>query len=209
MTHTPSHTKKILMFDFDGVLIDTLIPVYLMAREINEDMDLEEYKTFFDGNIHDATRKNGQLQNFDPLFPEKYDHIVREMKIPDILKEAVRKLSASHLLVIVSSTPSASIEKILAREGIRECFADILGADIHKSKAVKIRMLLDAYSKAPHDCLFITDTLGDIREAAACSVPAVAVTWGFHNAENLQKGNPAAIIEDPNDFVSVVENMLK
>ena len=31
------------------------------------------------------------------------------------------------------------------------------------------------------DMLFVTDTLGDIREADIAGIPTVAVTWGAHD----------------------------
>lgn len=49
--------KKIVMFDFDGVLIDTLLPCYKINVEANEDLDMEEYKNMFNGNIHTSLKK--------------------------------------------------------------------------------------------------------------------------------------------------------
>jgi phosphoglycolate phosphatase len=204
-----SKNKKIVMFDFDGVLIDTLIPCYTINTEINEDLSLEEYKSFFTGNIHDAIRKNGEPRKRHPEFEQKYDICVREIKIPDILKDAVKYLASLYTLTIVSSTYSNSIHEILLREGIAEYFTDVLGADVDPSKVVKIKMLLEKHHSDPHDCVFVTDTLGDIREAHKCSVPSVAVTWGFHTKEDLQKGEPVVFIYDPKDFVLTIKNVLK
>jgi len=197
------------MFDFDGVLIDTLLPCHAINAEVNKDLDLEEYKSFFDGNIHDAVRKNGEPRKAHPQFSEKYESLVRTLEIPDILKESVHTLSKTYTLVIISSTYTSSIDEILKRENIRECFTLLLGADIHRSKVVKIGMVLDEYKVEAKDCVFITDTLGDIREATTCNIPSIAVTWGFHERENLEKGQPIAILDDPTTLVSTIENVLK
>jgi phosphoglycolate phosphatase len=202
-------TKKIIMFDFDGVLIDTLFVWYEISSQVNHDMDIEEYKTFFDGNIHDAVRKNGQPRNIDPHFAHKFAHLTREMKVPEVLQEAVAILALKYTLVVVSSTPSDLIAEILERERIRDCFELLLGADIHKSKVVKIGMVMERYQTKPEECVFITDTLGDIREATKCNVPSVAVTWGFHERKNLEKGNPRMIIDDPKMLVASIESVLE
>lgn len=69
--------KKIVMFDFDGVLIDTLIPCYTINSEANEGLELEEYISFFDGNIHNSVRKNGEPRKYNPNFLELYNLYTR------------------------------------------------------------------------------------------------------------------------------------
>lgn len=203
------NNKKIVMFDFDGVLVDTLIHSYTITQETNENLSIEEYKTFFNGNIHDASRKNNQSVKYDPEFHQKYRHLVREIKIPDVLKQGIVELAQFYMLVIVSSTLSESIKEILVREGIEGSFEDILGADIHPSKVFKIKTVLEKYTATPDDCVFVTDTLGDIQEATECDVRTIAVTWGFQERENLEKGNPLAIIDDPSALADTIKNMVK
>ncbi|MES2930681.1 MAG: HAD family hydrolase [Patescibacteria group bacterium] len=201
--------KKLVLFDFDGVLIDTLISCYQINTEVNDDLDIEEYKGFFNGNIHNSIRKNGEQREEHPEFPQKYDFFTRELKITDDLKESVKSLAMSYVLAIVSSTMTSSINQILQREGISEYFSVVLGSDIDQSKVVKIKMLLEKYGMQPENSIFITDTLGDIKEAKECSVRSIAVTWGFQSKQVLQKGAPAIIIDDPKDLVSAIENVLK
>lgn len=197
------------MFDFDGVLIDTLPACYRINSEQNNDLELEEYKSFFNGNIHDSKRKNGEPRKYHPDFFELYDTYTRELKVPDVLKNIVKELSNQYILAIVSSTVTKSIEDILTREGIKEYFDSVLGADIHTSKVVKIKSILEKYNVDARESVFITDTLGDIKEAKECNVASIAVTWGFHDKENLKKGDPAQIIDDPQDLISAIENVLK
>lgn len=138
-----------------------------------------------------------------------YNEYTRELKIPEILKTSVKKLSESYILVVISSIVSDSIKQILDRENLVNYFNDILGNDVDKSKVVKIGMTLEKYKVSPNQCVFITDTLGDIREADYYSIPSVAVTWGFHEKKNLEKGNPIAIVEDPSLLYGAIVNVLK
>lgn len=204
----PENNKKLVLFDFDGVFIDTLLACYTTANEANENLTLEEYKGFFCGNIHDSVRANGEPRKPNPNFADRYRTHTRELKVPLTIKETVKNLSTKYTLDIISSTPTASITEILAREGIQEYFATILGSDVHGSKVIKIKMALEKYGAKPEDTVFITDTLGDIKEAAECNVPAIAVTWGFHERATLEKGNPMAIIEDPSMLLSKIDEVL-
>ncbi len=196
------------MFDFDGVLIDTLLACYTINAEIHENLSLEEYKSFFEGNIYSAKRYNGEPKKSHPNFDELYKTRTREIKIPESIKDILKFLSDKYILAIVSSTPTDSIKKILEKENCIY-FEDILGADVHTDKTLKIKMLLEKYNISPAETVFITDTIGDIREAEKCKVKSIAVTWGFQSKEVLVKANPEAIIEDPKDLIGAILDVVK
>jgi phosphoglycolate phosphatase-like HAD superfamily hydrolase len=118
-------------------------------------------------------------------------------------------LSDKHILIIVSSASSVIISNFLEKENLAPCFKEILGYDFHSSKVVKINYLLDKYSVSPLNAVFITDTLGDVREANECNVSSIGVTWGLHKEHTLKIGNPKMIIENPIDLANAVEAILK
>lgn len=201
--------KKIVLFDFDGVLIDTLGILFFINQEINQDLSIEEYKSFFKGNIYDATRKDGTFKKNHPDFDSLYKLKTREMMVPDPLKFIIKELSNLYTLIIVSSTHSELIKNILEREKISEYFTEILGADVDRNKVIKINSVLTKYSVLSKDVVFITDTVGDIKEAEKCGVRSIAVTWGFHDKETLEKANPAIIIDNPGNLIKNVQDLLK
>jgi phosphoglycolate phosphatase-like HAD superfamily hydrolase len=48
--------------------------------------------------------------------------------------------------------------------------------------------------ESPKSHLFITDTLGDLKEAAKVGLPAIAVSWGVHSPDRLGQGNALMIV---------------
>ena len=204
-----TENKKLVIFDFDGVLVDTLGIVYKINKEINLDLSLEEYRSFFEGNINFAVRKDGSPKKFHSGFFDLYDSGSREVIIPDVLKLIVKELARDYILIIISSTHTESIKKILERESVLEYFSEILGVDVEKNKIIKINSVLKKYKILPKDTVFITDTLGDIREASKCEVESIAVTWGYHEKETLVKGTPVAIIDNPILLEETINNVLK
>ncbi|MEI8270919.1 MAG: HAD hydrolase-like protein, partial [bacterium] len=114
-----------------------------------------------------------------------------------------------YILIIISSTHTESIKKILEREKVSEYFTEILGVDVEKNKIIKTNLVLEKYKILSKDAVFITDTLGDIREASKCGVQSIGVTWGYHEKETLEKGNPVAIINNPIDLINNIQNILK
>jgi phosphoglycolate phosphatase len=97
----------------------------------------------------------------------------------------------------------------MGKNGLISYFDEVMGNDIHNSKIVKIKMVFSKHNARPNDCVFITDTLGDMREAASCDVSSIGVTWGYHKKENLLKGNPYQIAENPENLHEIITNYFK
>jgi phosphoglycolate phosphatase len=194
---------KLIIFDFDGVLVDTLDVNFSINKSADPSITLEKYIAHFEGNIYDAV-KLGKKKAI-PDFFKHYNLKTRRLTVPEEIKNVLKNLSHNFQLAIVSSTPSASIKTILSREGADTYFKDILGQETHTSKVVKIKMLLQKYNVDPMDAVYVTDTTGDVREARECDVRSVAVTWGFHTKETLQKVNPAFIVDNPEELMSAIE----
>ncbi len=196
--------KPLIMFDFDGVIVNTLAQCYEINSDLMEEsISLEEYKKAFSGNIYTAF---GEKKFKKPAadFHEQYDKKTRDLNIAPPIKKLIEDCAKRYTLGIVSSTPSSSISRILDREGLRECFTDILGSDVDTNKAVKIRMLLSRHDTLPEKTLFITDTSGDIFEAHECGVPVVGVTWGFQSRETLEYAKPLALADTVAELDAVI-----
>ncbi|MSR71298.1 MAG: HAD family hydrolase [Candidatus Taylorbacteria bacterium] len=200
---------KIVIFDFDGVIVDSFTFCHRISNSISE-VTQDEYRSRFEGNINDATQKAcAHLPPSEINFSAEYDkEIVKCVPHAEIV-EAIKELLKNYQLAIISSTDSWSIDEFLKSHGIRECFSDILGNDVDKSKVKKINMLFAKYSVLPADMIFITDTLGDIKEAKHCNVASIGVTWGFHKKERLQKEKPYKIIDDKKHLMDAVNGYFK
>ena len=182
------------MFDFDGVLVDTLGLSYGINSEVDKDLKLEEYTALFNGNIHAAFEKEGSPKGH-PNFHERYAEESRKIIVPEEIKLLLKKLSETFRMAVISGSLTSSIVSVLEREGVKDCFSDILGYDVDPSKVVRIKTLLKKYSIKSDDTVFITDTAGDVYEATECGVPSIVVTWGFQSKETLAEAIPMAYAE--------------
>lgn len=202
--------KKIILFDFDGVLVDSYAISYKASQKPGSFLTHEQYRQLFEGNIYDGIEQNGE-KNFRSAKDFFADYISELLAITPVLKmkEIVEKFGAIYQLVVVSSTPSDLIQNYLNDRDLAQYFDWILGADVHTNKTIKIQMVLDKYNAKPQDCVFITDTLGDMREAAKCKVQSIGVTWGFHEKERLAKGDFFALVDKAEDLPAIVESFFK
>jgi phosphoglycolate phosphatase len=202
---------KLIIFDFDGVLVNTLELSYNIHTIKNKNFTWKHFQDYSLGNFwegYDKAVKDGKHIPADD-FPGDYKKGLEVLTIEDILHDSILSLATNYKLVIVSSTDGSYINNFLIKENLNGCFSDILGYNIHKSKISKIKMILEKYNLSPDDAVFITDTLGDIKEANECKVKSIAVTWGLHDKIILEKGNPVKIIDNPQDLIEVIENVLK
>ena len=203
--------NKLVIFDFDGVLVNTLDICFNINKEINEDLTWKKFQDFSNGNFIETITKaeNSKAHKIPTNFYEKYQENLQYIKVIDILSHAIKKLSEKYILAIVSASFSYIILDFLKKEKLDKYFTTVLGSNIHKSKVVKINMLLDDFKIKSNETVFVTDTLGDVLQGNECSISSIGVTWGLHSKETLEEGNPAAIIDNPEELLGTIENMLK
>lgn len=87
-------------------------------------------------------------------------------------------------------------------------FDFIATAELTKNKTVKFKLIEEKYNVNSHNILFITDTLGDIKEADIAGIPTIAVTWGFHDKsffEREKHSNLVIIV----DTIKELEDFIK
>lgn len=198
--------KQIVIFDFDGVIVGTFEMCLKIKQLTNPELDAASYRQMFEGNINKAvkqlpTNPLGLALNF---WSQYTPQLMQRAPIPG-MPEVITSLANSFSLAIVSSTITAAIEQYLTLYNLRHYFSDILGNDIDFNKAKKFQMIFDRYHTSSGQCLYITDTLGDLHEAAQVQLPAIGVTWGYHSKETLEQGRSVAIIDSPSALVSAIQ----
>ena len=197
--------RQMVIFDFDGVIADSWWLTHKTARKIYPGLTETMHRRGFEGNILKVEKDWAHLERKDVDFYDEYEKETHLVKFFEIA-ETISHLAEKYMLSIVSSTPNKLIKYFLLREGLAQCFSDLLGADIHESKHEKIKMLFEKYILLSAECVMITDTSGDVREAHMAGVDSIGVSWGFHEIERLQKVDTFRIVHTPRELVGAVND---
>lgn len=204
---------KIFLFDFDGVIIDTLpiaVEVYnqmMKKHNVPSEFTPTSFTNMFLNNFHEGLSKaipNKEIREI--ILKEKnaeYERRKDDFRVFDDIKETLTELAKEGKMIIISSNGTDFINALLESRNIN-CFDEVLGGDIEKSKVKKINWQKEKY---PNDEIYyIGDTTGDIKESKETEIIAVAVTWGFHSKEDLLKENPDFLFEKPSDLLKLISN---
>ena len=196
--------EKIIILDFDGVIADSFEIAFAINKISRPAITRERYRKLFDGNIYDAKLEETTVKEVD--FFAEYSRRFKTLAINARVKSGIKKLSKSFRLFIISSTINSIINEYLERHGILDCFTEILGCDVDKSKIKKFNMVFEKYKILPVEAIFITDTSGDIREARAARVNfIVGILGGYQDRKSLEEAVPDAIAENFDDFWRIIQ----
>lgn len=199
--------RRFVLFDFDGVVVDSVGIAFETAQAVHPHMQKEEWLKFFEGNIYasyDYSKCTDECLKKDEEYFEIYSKRIGEISAFAGMPEVVSTLSETYGLAVISSSISMDIVATLKRLGIDSHFSDVLGMDVHTSKIEKINMVLSRYEARADDCVFVTDTLGDMLEAEEAGLGAIGVSWGFLPRMTLEKGKPFRIVDTPAELPQAV-----
>lgn len=203
--------KRLLLFDFDGVLVSSLDvyeqTVKLCLEKIGQPVvkTREDFLDLFDDNFYEAiARKGVDLKAFmeasvDILAGVNFNEITPHREIFPVLE----RMETDSVLVIISSNASDAIRHALKKYSFNGAFREILGSDFDLSKRRKIDYAMEKYGVGKDDTFYIGDTVGDILEAKLAGVRSVAVTWGWHDRDRLAASHPDFLAETPEDLLKI------
>ncbi len=180
---------KVIVFDFDGVIMDSNEISRLEFYKVFQSASDSAYKEVLCGNYHDEIEKlAGSRIKENPEQKEARLLLYAERKLScpifNGMKEILKELSeAGFVIAMNTSARERTCVPNLKYHGIYEYFDYIGHLEIARSKVEKFNIMKEKYGVTGEEMMFITDTVGDIREAKEAGVPTIAVTWGIHDRE--------------------------
>jgi HAD superfamily hydrolase (TIGR01509 family) len=209
--------KKTIVFDLDGVLFNSVGLMSEITREEFPGITDEQILDLHRGNIHEEKRTTSlkRREATEEWWKERWQRYAREKALLPMypgMRDLVIKLAKGFNLAINTSALDANTLPLLEQAGIKECFAIVGTKQLHQSKVEKFKIIADKFGQKPKELLFITDTIGDLREADLAGVPTILVTWGLHSRSYLESEphpNVVATVDNVRELKDCINKIKK
>jgi phosphoglycolate phosphatase len=207
----------LILFDFDGVLADTLGDMLQFGQEVCDELGVKHVATTDDLDtleIMSLATYGRQLEVPEHLVDEfvrrwlaKFGGKKSPPAIFKGLDEVVRKLSASNTIGIITGNSSQNVNAFLVEHGLSEHVRAIFGVDSPGSKAEKISLAQNQFAVgAKREAVFMVgDSASDVHAAQEAGVKSIAVSWGHQSAKTLLRAEPDIIVHSPQELLEVLE----
>lgn len=197
---------KIIIFDFDGVIVDNYELHYELSRKQIQNLTREEHMGLFDGSVH-TEKDKFSLRDTGFDLKKYFSDAKQTMLIEPQVKKAVEVLSEIYVLGIITSAKEYGVFDCLKYNNLDNVFSFVYGYETAKLKIDKFKLVFKEMNVTANECLFITDTLGDILEANEVGFKTVAVDFGYHDRERLVRGNPVTIVSNYSELLNTISTL--
>lgn len=212
---------KIVIFDLDGTLLDTLedltdavnhaLTTYQMPKR-----EISEIRSFVGNGIHrlmiQAVPDGENNPAFESVFAEfrrYYDiHCNDKTKPYDCIMELLDALEKINIqTAIVSNKVDSAVQTLNRRyfPQIAVAVGDREGLQ-RKPAPDSVFQAMEAYHAKREETVYVGDSEVDIKTARNAGIKCVSVLWGFRDREQLLESGAQILIEEPLALLELIEN---
>ena len=214
---------KLLIFDLDGTLINTLKDIAVSCNHALEmcgfpNRELNDYNTLvgrgifnlFRGSLPEEARSENNIRRMAEIFVPYYDEHYADFSLPyDGITDMLEALTKSGIkLAIASNKYQAGTEAIVNKLLHDFEFIKILGQRDGMPIKPDPGIIEEAMSAFPEiskdEVVYCGDSNVDMETGRNAGVKTIGVTWGFRSREELEAYDPWLIVDTPEQIVEAV-----
>ena len=208
--------KKVIIFDFDGTIADTLLSVVNILNHLASKYGYKTIKlsdvTALRGKTSKEILKGLRISLLKLPFVvrsarQEFRKEVELLKPAAGIKKALLQLKKmGYKLGIVTSNSEENVNKFLKTNNML-CFDFVYSGSSVFGKAGVIKNLMESQRLKPEEAVYVGDETRDIDAAKKVGVQIIAVSWGFNSRRILEKQKPDFLIDTPNKLIKIVERL--
>jgi phosphoglycolate phosphatase len=210
---------KLIIFDFDGTLVDSRKLIWECHRMVFTEFGLtcpsrEQSLALIGMSLELVLARLAGSNAPIAKMTEAYGRVLPLLREDAAFAEAPFD-GAGDLLAMLAARKDVqlgiatghvahALEPALDRFGWREFFCNLQTADRAPSKPHP-GMLLQALSEtgtAKEDAVMIGDTAFDMQMAASAGIESIGVAWGYHRAERLREAGATHVVASMSELAA-------
>jgi phosphoglycolate phosphatase len=210
---------KAVIFDYDGVIVDSLPAIINIYKIILKELNLEHNSELIqDGEFYELDWRDtlaklnivneDDIKRTEEIFRENLVKFVPSIKLFPQIKEVIRELYKHYKLAIISNNKTNVIKEKLKEQNLLHYFNAVIGYDENKEikpHPFSITYCLDKLEVLPEETILIGDMDGDIKAAKSAGLnKVIGVVYGFHSRHRLNGAD--VIVDKPEDILNVIED---
>jgi HAD superfamily hydrolase (TIGR01509 family) len=206
---------KVIIFDFDGTLADTIDILLSITNRLSAEFG---FKSATKEELAQLSNLNSwQILQYSGISLFKLPLLIRRLKaelhseIPHIqlfpgIKEVLLELKKRGFqLGIITSNSRENVWTSLEKNGLQGIFTFIYsGSTFGKHKV--INKWLRTENINPEKVVYVGDEIRDIDAAKKTGIKVIAVGWGFNSPQALAAQNPNFLIERPQELIEIMNS---
>jgi HAD superfamily hydrolase (TIGR01509 family) len=206
---------KVIIFDFDGTLADTIDILLSITNRLSAEFG---FKSATKEELAQLSNLNSwQILQYSGISIFKFPLLIRRLKaelhseVPHIqlfpgIKEVLLELKkCGFQLGIITSNSRENVWTSLEKNGLQSLFTFIYsGSTFGKHKV--INKWLRRENINPEQVVYVGDEIRDIDAAKKTGIKVIAVGWGFNSQEALAAQNPDFLIERPQELIEIMNS---
>lgn len=187
-----------VVWDFDGVLVDSRSEAWRAASEIlamiGIKVDIQSQETFRKYFAQDGTISKADRDTLRAMHGLIMRNRTELLETNPCLALVARLNVPSE---IVTSSSVALVQQVLGEQA--ELFVNIRGQETD-TKGALLRTL-------SRDAIFITDTIVDIKRCQDHGLTVIAVGWGYDSTVALKNSRPDFLVESSIELESLLKEL--
>ncbi len=202
---------KLILFDFDGTIADTMDAGIEITNRLAEKLNLnkldlnkiEYYKTLTPKQfLREMKVPLFKIPALAKIYHQEFNKVIANLNPFEGIEYVIQELSKHYKLGILSSNSVENIKIFLKRHKLYDFFEFIYSQPNLFGKSANIKKIMRQHKLKKSQIIYVGDEVRDIEAAHKAHIPVIAVSWGLNSRELLQKNKPDFLAEKPQDILN-------
>ena len=222
--------KQLLIFDFDGTLIDSVpdladatnamlttlgkapYPLDTIRNWVgNGSKMLVERALVGKIEVLEGELTEETVDHAEQVFFDAYKNLSgsKTVAYPDVDSGLKKLRAAGFKLALVTNKPIRFVPKILQSFGWQDLFSEVLGGDslsVKKPDPAPLLHVCEALDVTPAQAIMIGDSRNDILAGQNANMDTLGLSYGYNYGQDIRELNPTEAFDN---FASLVAYLLK